>query len=178
MTVREKINTLQDLIKVGETPWPRIDPVHTYPHREVQTPCSQLENMKMSKEKKCYGSEIVIANTRLPISWAVEAGDYVFLSGCASLDENLIPAMNCGIEEQTTNTLEMMKRVLAEADCGLEDLVKMNVFLKNKADFQGYNTTASKYFLENPPARMSVIADFTLEDMLIEIEATAYKPAA
>ena len=127
----------------------------------------------MSKEKKCYGSEIVIANTRLPISWAVEAGDYVFLSGCASLDENLVPAMNCGIEEQTTNTLEMMKRVLAEADCGLEDLVKMNVFLKNKADFQGYNTTASKYFLEKRlPSQPAKIVPAILARPISEI-ATA-----
>ncbi len=132
----------------------------------------------MIREKKCYGGEVVIADTRLPISWAVEAGDYVFLSGCASLDENNVPVMDCGIEEQTANTLEMMKRVLAQTGCGLEDLVKMNVFLKNKEDFFGYNSTAAKYFPENPPARMSVIADFTLQDMLIEIEATAYKPSS
>lgn len=130
----------------------------------------------MSNEKICYGGEVMVGDLKLPISLAVEAGDLVYLSGCISLDNNFQPKLDCGIAEQTANTIEAMKKILAQAGCGLEDLVKMTVFIKDSEDFGVYNITASEFFPENPPARTTVVADFALEGVLIEIEATAYKP--
>ena len=130
----------------------------------------------MGTEKICYGDNVVVEGHKLSLSLAVEAGDFVFVSGLVSADENMNLALDVGIAEQTANTLELIKRVLAQAGCELNDIVRMGVFLKNREDLEGYNNTVAKYFPEKPPARITVLGDFLLEKVLVEIEVTAYKP--
>lgn len=131
----------------------------------------------MTSKKICYGDNIVVEGHKLALSLAVRAGDTVYISGVASFDkETLKPAVDCGIEEQTANCLELIKMALGMAGSTLEDVVKMNVILKNRADLDGYNDTVRKYFPENPPARITTLGDYLLEGALIEIDAIAYSP--
>ena len=125
--------------------------------------------------KKCYGNEVVIEGHKLSLSLATEAGGFVFVSGLISTDENLKPVIDCGIEEQTDRTLNLIKKILADADCTMDDVVKLNVLLKNPEDLDGYNATVAKHFPENPPARITTIGDFLLDGVLCEIDAIAYK---
>ena len=71
--------------------------------------------------------------TKRPFSKAVRAGDYIYVSGqVPARDGEIIPG---GIAEQTVQVMENIIEVLALADCSLEHVVKVNVWLDDPRDF-------------------------------------------
>jgi reactive intermediate/imine deaminase len=113
-------------------------------------------------------------NPNLPFHPAVRAGDFVYLSGQVGKDAQ--GNMVCGsIEEETRATLEACKRVLAEADCTLDDVVKVTTYLEDARDFGRYNGVFKEYFPEGRIARTTVEARAVISTK-IEIECVAYKP--
>ncbi|TQV83368.1 RidA family protein [Denitrobaculum tricleocarpae] len=110
----------------------------------------------------------------LPFSPAVRAGDFVFISGQVAMGGNgeIVPG---GIEAQTRQTMENVQKVLASADCGLDDVVKVNVWLDDTRDFWTFNRVYASYFPENKPARSTVRSQLMV-DGKIEIDVVAYKP--
>ncbi|WNC73624.1 RidA family protein [Thalassotalea psychrophila] len=127
-------------------------------------------------EKQIIGGEITWKGHTVPISWAVKAGDFVFVSGMVSITKDLVPQFEGDITEQTRNSLEFMKDILAQADCTLSDAVKVQVFLKNVEDFPAFNAEYAKHFPEMPPARFTIKTGFMDEACLVELDCTAYKP--
>jgi reactive intermediate/imine deaminase len=109
-----------------------------------------------------------------PYSPAMRAGDFVFISGQVptGADGAVVPG---GIERQVGAALDNLKAVLETAGCGLQDVVKVTVFLKDGADFGTFNRIYASYFADPPPARSTVCAPLVI-DAGIEIEAVAYKP--
>ncbi len=69
-----------------------------------------------------------------------------------------------------------MKACLGAAGCGLDDVVKVNAFLVDLADFEGYNEVYREYFTAPYPARTTVQAGLP-PGLLVEIEAVARLPA-
>ena len=127
-------------------------------------------------QKQIIGGDVVFGGRKLPLSWAVRAGDFVFVSGTVSVDENGVPQLGCGIEEQTRNALLYIEKVLKDAGCTMADAVKASVFLKNPEDMAAYDAVYAEFFPDGPPARFTVVTDFVAPGVLIEIEVTAYKP--
>ena len=66
-------------------------------------------------------------------------------------------------------------RSLAEAGCDLADVVKAMVWLRERADFPGFNQVYGEYFPDDPPARSAVVSEL-LVDVRVEIEVVAYQP--
>jgi enamine deaminase RidA (YjgF/YER057c/UK114 family) len=81
------------------------------------------------------------------------------------------------VEEQTRAVLDDIKATLAEAGCALSNVVKAMVWLRDRADFPGFNTVYGEYFPEEPPTRSAVVSDL-LVDVRVEVEVVAYKPVA
>lgn len=124
--------------------------------------------------KTVIGAPMVLNGRTLSLSRAVRAGDFVFVTGQLPLKEGIV--MTGGtIEAQTRACIESIESILAQADCTLSDVVKSMVWLKNKADFPGFNAVYAEYFANDPPARSALVGEF-LVDILVEIEVTAYKP--
>lgn len=113
-------------------------------------------------------------NPNLPFHPAVRAGDFIFVSGQVPKDEN--GKMFSGtIEEECRWTIESIRRVLAEADAGLEDVVKVTVYLEDARNFGRYNRVFAEYFPEGRLSRTTVEARAVIETK-IEMDAVAYKP--
>jgi len=126
--------------------------------------------------KKAYGKKVVVEGHELSLSVATEAGGFVFVSGFVSCDEDYQLLLDCGIEDQVTNTMNTIKRALEEAGCVMDDIVKLNVLLANRDVFPGYNTTVKTFFSDGQePARITTVGDFLVEGVLCEIDALAYK---
>lgn len=104
----------------------------------------------------------------------VKAGNYIFVSGQAGVTDPESGKDNEGIEAQTKQCLENMKRILESMGSFLSDVVKVTVFLRNNDDFTKMNETYKSYFLENRPARSTIITNLINTKMLIEIECIAY----
>jgi 2-iminobutanoate/2-iminopropanoate deaminase len=124
--------------------------------------------------KTVIGEPIVIGGRKLSLSRAIRAGDFVFLTGQVSFKDGEV--MTSGtIEDQTRAILEDIKATLALANCSLSDVVKAMIWLRDRADFPGFNTVYGEYFPDEPPARSAVVNEL-LVDVRVEVEVVAYKP--
>ena len=109
----------------------------------------------------------------LPFSPAVRAGDYVYVSGQTAMNDQG-EIVSGGIEVQAHKVFEIIKNILEMAGCGMEDVIKVNVWLDDTRDFAGYNRIFAEYFSENPPARSTVQSKLVV-DAKIEADVVAYK---
>lgn len=126
------------------------------------------------KGKQVIGGPLVIGGRQLSLSRAIRAGDFVFLTGQIPFKDGQV--MTTGtVEEQTRAVLDDIKSTLAEAGCQLSDVVKAMVWLRDRADFPGFNAVYGEYFPEEPPARSAVVSEL-LVDVRVEVEVVAYKP--
>lgn len=126
--------------------------------------------------KQVIGGPLVIGGRKLTLSRAIRAGDFVFLTGQVPFKDGQV--MTTGtIEDQTRAVLDDIKATLAEAGCALSDVVKAMVWLRDRADFPGFNAVYGEYFPEEPPTRSAVVSDL-LVDVRVEVEVVAYKQAA
>lgn len=110
-----------------------------------------------------------------PISPAVRAGDFVFVSGL--MPKGADGQMAGGdIVAQTEIVMKRLEGVLVRASCTFDDVVKCMVWLTNADDFVAFNATYALYFQGAPPARSAVRSDLLLPGALLELEAICYKP--
>ncbi len=127
----------------------------------------------MTDGKQVIGEPLIIGGRRLSLSRAIRAGDFVFLTGQVPLEDGA-PMTTGTIEDQTRVTLELIRETLAEAGCALSDVVKAMIWLRERADFPGFNAVYGEYFPEDPPARSAVVSEL-LVGVRVEIEVVAYK---
>jgi 2-iminobutanoate/2-iminopropanoate deaminase len=114
-----------------------------------------------------------MAMPKPPYSPVVVSGDLVYTAGQVAHDAGgaLIEG---GIEEQTRQALENVRTCLEAAGCSLDDVQKVNAYLADLGDFEGYNGVYREFFAEPYPARTSVQAGLP-PGILVEIEAVARK---
>ncbi|WP_412051418.1 RidA family protein [Hoeflea sp. Naph1] len=119
-------------------------------------------------KKQCFGA------SHVPLSPAVRAGDFVYVSGQVPVDRDG-KIIDGGVGAQTTKVLENVAAALALAGCELSDVVKTTVWLKRAEDFADFNAAYAPFFPKDPPARSTAESRLMI-DILVEIEAIAYKP--
>ena len=79
-----------------------------------------------------------------------------------------------GIAEQTKQSLENVKAILAEAGTGMDRIVKTTVFLSDMNNFGAMNEVYATFFGEGSyPARSAVEVARLPKDALVEIEVIA-----
>jgi 2-iminobutanoate/2-iminopropanoate deaminase len=107
-----------------------------------------------------------------PYSQAIQAGNMLFLSGQIPLDPKTGELTKGDIRLQTQQVLENIKGLLESQGLGMEDVVKVTIFLKNIGNFNQVNEVYATYF-SSPPARSTVEVAKLPRDAEIEIEAIA-----
>ena len=108
-----------------------------------------------------------------PYSQAIQAGNLLFLSGQIPLDPASGELVKGDIRQGTKRVLENMKGVLESQGLGMEDVVKVTIFLKDMGNFSQVNEVYGTYFPSSPPARSTVEVARLPRDVDIEIEAIA-----
>jgi 2-iminobutanoate/2-iminopropanoate deaminase len=108
-----------------------------------------------------------------PYSQAIQAGNFLFISGQIPLDPKTGDLMKGDIHKQTQQVLENIKGVLESQGLGMENVVKATLFLKDIANFNQVNEAYATYFPSSPPARSTVEVAKLPRDADIEIEAIA-----
>ena len=108
-----------------------------------------------------------------PYAQAVTTGDLVITSGQLPIN----PATGAfpeGIAEQTRQSLENVKAILAQAGTGMDRIIKTTVFLSDMNNFGAMNEVYATFFTEgNYPARSAVEVARLPKDALVEIEVIA-----
>jgi 2-iminobutanoate/2-iminopropanoate deaminase len=111
-----------------------------------------------------------------PYSQAIQAGNFLFLSGQLPLDPASGELVKGDIRGQARRVLENLKAVLESQKLGMEDVVKVTIFLKDMENFSQVNEVYGTYFPSSPPARSTVEVVRLPRDVDIEIEAIALAP--
>ena len=109
-----------------------------------------------------------------PLSPATRAGDFVFVSGQVPTD-NEGQVVQGGIEAQTRQVFKRLEEALALADCTLDDVCKVSVWLDDARDFGSFNRVYMECFGSHRPARSTVESRLVI-DAKVEMDVTAFKP--
>ena len=101
----------------------------------------------------------------------VIAGDFIFLAhhtgGHSKKD----------IEHQMRESFENIKKTLKSAGAEMNDMVQINLYLKDINDFDKARKVFYEYFDEDKfPARMTTTTNFIGDNCLCMMDGTAYKP--
>lgn len=91
-----------------------------------------------------------------PYSQAVRHGDIVFLSGQIPLDPATMQLVGGDIAEQVHRVFRNLQAVCEAAGGGLDDIVKLNVYLTDLGNFATVNEIMQTYFAEPYPARAAI----------------------
>lgn len=69
-----------------------------------------------------------------------------------------------------------LEGTLEAAGVTLNDVVKTTVLLKNPRDFERVKDVYRRVLTDGYPARTTIICEFLAPEILIQIDAVAYKP--
>ena len=108
----------------------------------------------------------------LPFSSAVRVDNTLYLSGNIGNIPGSLELAEGGIEGETRQTMENIKRVLEQFGSSLGQVVKCTVFLADMAEWGAMNEVYKTYF-KNPPARSAVGASGLAIGARVEIECIA-----
>lgn len=122
----------------------------------------------MKKEINAAGAPGAIG----PYSQAIEAGGFLYVSGQLPINaaDGTMPA---DIKGQTTQSLENVKAILAEAGASMDNVVKTTVFLADMSLFGPMNEVYATYFAKPFPARCAFAVKELPKQALVEIEVIA-----
>ena len=117
-----------------------------------------------------------LVRPKAPYSPVVVSGDLVYTAGQVAFDQRGTLVAG-GIAEQTKQVLANLRACLLAAGCTLDDVLKVNVFLLDLAEFDAFNEVYRAAFAEPYPVRTTVQAGLP-GGIRVEIEAVARIPAA
>jgi 2-iminobutanoate/2-iminopropanoate deaminase len=114
---------------------------------------------------------------RVPLSQAIRAGGWIFLSGQLGNDPKTGRLAEGGIAAETRQVCENMKAILEAAGSSLERVVKVTIYMKDVDELPAMNEVFSRYFPLDPPARTTFECARLIRDARVEIEAIALENA-
>lgn len=112
---------------------------------------------------------------------SVVVGDIVFLSGSSGRTMETGDISSNNLKDQMVVAWNKIKGALEEAGSSLENIVKTNIYLKNRDDYDSMRQTEKEYWskyapalLEDPPASTFMQpVSLSRPNMLVEIEVIA-----
>ncbi len=112
-----------------------------------------------------------------PFSPAVRVGELIFLSGQIGTDASASGALVAGgIEAETRQTLDNIKRTLEAVGSGMDRVVKCTVMMADMAEWERMNGVYRTYFpADRLPARSAFGATALALGARVEIECLATK---
>lgn len=108
---------------------------------------------------------------KVPYTQSVAYSHYNHISGQLPLDPKTNEVVAGGVKEQAVQCLNNIKAILESIDHNMDDIVKINIQLKNMGDIDAVNEIYATFFKSDLPAR-TVIGVATIPmDALIQIDA-------
>jgi reactive intermediate/imine deaminase len=104
-------------------------------------------------------------------SQAVKVGSTVYISGQIALIPDSMEMATGGMEAEIHQVFANLQAVANAAGGGLQDVVKLNVFLQDMENFPLVNQVMAEYFSEPYPARAAVGVAALPKGAGVEIDA-------
>lgn len=96
---------------------------------------------------------------------------YNHLSAQLPIDAKTGELVAGGVKEQAKQCLKNIKAIIESIDHTMDDVVKVNIFLKNIADIDAVDEVYKTFFPGGVPARKVIGVSALLQDALIQIDA-------
>ncbi len=110
-----------------------------------------------------------------PYSQAVIVSGTLYVSGQLPIDPETSGIAGSDIKSQTRQVLINIKNIVENAQYSMNDIAKVNVYMKNIDDFDEFNKVYSEFFTPPYPARAVVEVSAILKGALIEADVIAAK---
>ena len=136
-------------------------------------PC-QADGLGMKKEVvRVSPISDVTEKLGVPLSAAIKANGFVFVSGMPPADPKTGQLVRGDIVKQTETCLENVKAAVEAAGSSLDKVVKVTIYAANSAYYPTINKVYARYFPVDPPARTFVTVGSWPMEFDVEIECVA-----
>jgi len=121
-------------------------------------------------------SKEIIATKNAPgaigaYSQAVKSGNTVYVSGQIPLVPATMEVVEGDVVAQIKQVFENLSAVCEASGGGLQDIVKMTVYLTDLGDFGHVNEVMASFFTEPYPARAAIGVAQLPKDVPVEVDA-------
>lgn len=108
-------------------------------------------------------------------SQAIESGDLVFLSGQIPLNPATMDLVSDDIQDQIEQVFRNLSAVCEAAGGGLNQILKLQVYLTDLSHFSKVNEVMWKYFTEPYPARAVIGVSALPKGAQVEVDGIMVK---
>jgi 2-iminobutanoate/2-iminopropanoate deaminase len=113
---------------------------------------ADIAHPKQAIEPRKPGND-VSRRSDLPLSPAIRAGDFVFLSGMAATDPATGEPAHGTVAAETRQILTNICELLEASGSSLAKVVKVNVLIYSMLEYENMNSAYREFFPSDPPAR-------------------------
>jgi len=105
---------------------------------------------------------------------AVVDGDWIFVSGTSGHDQ-ATGAISDDVADQTRQSLKTIAAALAQADARLGDIVRVRVYVSDRAHIVPVSAVLKETFDAHRPTNTTVVVQLAEDPMKVELEVTALR---
>lgn len=126
-------------------------------------------------KQEIRSDELAVPHGHFSQATAIEAsGRLIFISGMTARNKDGGVTGLGDITAQTHQACQNLRAVVQAAGGALEDIARVDVYVRNMEDFQAIHAVRELYFTGTAPASTLVeVSKFVSKDYLIEINAIA-----
>lgn len=108
-----------------------------------------------------------------PYNQAVQAGNWLFISGQVAIVPATGELITTGVKDETVQVMKNLQAILTEANISFENIVKTTIFLSDMSLFAEVNEVYGSYFTGEYPARETVAVKGLPRNVNVEISMIA-----
>ena len=116
------------------------------------------------------------ARSHLPFSPGIIAGDFMYVSGQASVDPQTGAIISDTFEGELRRSIGNLEAILKAGGLSLDHVINVKSYVADEADLAAYNAIYREYFAASPPTRSTIIGVLGTK-LKFELDCVAYRHA-
>ncbi|MEQ1768930.1 MAG: RidA family protein [Devosia sp.] len=115
------------------------------------------------------------ARSHLPFSPGIIAGDFMYVSGQASVDAQTGAIITGSFEGEMRRSIANLEAILKAGGLTLDHVINVRSYVADEADLAAYNAIYREYFAAPPPTRSTIVGVLGTK-LKFELDCVAYTP--
>lgn len=115
------------------------------------------------------------ARSHLPFSPGIIAGDFMYVSGQASVDADTGAIVSDSFEGEMRRSIGNLKAILEAGGLSLDHVINVRSYVSDEADLALYNRIYPEYFTAPMPTRSTIVGVLGTK-LKFELDCVAYVP--
>lgn len=115
------------------------------------------------------------ARSHLPFSPGIIAGDFMYVSGQASVDATTGAIVSDSFEGEMRRSIANLRAILEAGGLSLDHVINVKSYVSDEADLALYNKIYPDYFKAPMPTRSTIVGVLGTK-LKFELDCVAYAP--